>query len=183
MATVTANSGTVEQAPGARPTVLQLLTAYAETLLLAVWLGSMLFLSFAVAPGAFAIFPGERELAGRVVNSNISKVEMLGLVIGPLLILIQAATWRVRSASGKARSVQIALLGLMLAAAALSRFWVSAKLASLRVSMGVIDTIPATDPRRVEFNSLHQYSVMLMGAAMIAGFVVLFLTVRSWLRR
>jgi Domain of unknown function (DUF4149) len=183
MATRTVNSETVGQAPEARSTVLYSLAAYAETLLLAVWLGSMIFFSFAVAPGAFAIFPDQRELAGRVVTSNITKIETFGLVIGPALILIQLMTWRANSASGRARAVKAALLVLMTVAAALSRFWVSAKLASLRVSMGVIDNIPATDPRRVEFNSLHQYSVILMGAAMMAGLIVLFLTVRSWLRR
>jgi len=48
---------------------------------------------------------------------------------------------------------------------------------------GHIDDVPGTDPMRIQFNYLHQYSVGLMSAAMVSGFVVLFLTVRAWLKR
>jgi hypothetical protein len=72
----------------------------------------------------------------------------------------------------------------MTAAAALSRFWISPRMVSLRQAMGGhIDDVPATDPSRIHFNDLHQYSVGLMSAAMLAGLVVLFLTVRSWIKR
>ena len=73
---------------------------------------------------------------------------------------------------------------MMIAAAVASRFWVSAKMVSLRQAMGgVIDDVAATDPLRIEFNAMHGYSVGLMSVALLAGFVVLFLTVRSWLKR
>lgn len=154
------------------------LLAFVEILLLSFWLGSMVFFSFAVAPSAFAVLP-TRELAGAVVTSTISKVEMMGLVIGPLLILIQLVCSR-----GAAKLLQIILLLVMTAAAGLSRFWISPQMVSLRQTMnGQIDEVPATDPLRVHFNDLHQYSVALMSAAMIAGLVVLFLTVRSWSKR
>jgi hypothetical protein len=143
----------------------------------------MIFFSFAVAPSAFAVLP-TRELAGKVVTSAISKLEMMGLIIGLLLILIQLATWRVPSVTNRSKALRLILLCVMIAMAALSRFWVSAKLVSLRLAMGgMIDEVPATDPLRVQFNDMHQYSVTLMGTAMFAGFVVLFLTVRSWLKR
>jgi hypothetical protein len=157
--------------------------AFVEALLLAVWLGSMIFFSFAVAPSAFAVLPS-RELAGAVVTSTIGKIEILGLIIGPLLLLIQMTAWQSRYVSAKTRTLRAILLLMMIAAAAASRFWVSAKLVSLRQAMGgVIDDVSVTDPLRIQFNALHGYSVGLMGAAMLAGFVVLFLTVRSWLKR
>jgi len=177
------NVKAVESASRANPTGLEQIAAFVEILLLVIWIGSMIFFSFAVAPGAFAIFPDERELAGRIVTNNIGKVEMLGLAIGPLLLIIQAATWKAKRASSRSNLIRPALILLMIACAALSRFWVSAKLISLRLSMGVIDNVPTSDPRRIEFNSLHQYSVTLMAVAMLAGLIVLFLTVRSWLRR
>lgn len=172
-----------KQAPGAKSAFFQQLAAFFETLLLSVWIGSMVFFSFAVAPSAFAVFPDQRELAGRVVTSTIGKVETLGLVIGSLLVLMSIATWRIKQSSRTANALRLALLLVMIAAAALSKFWVSVKLVGLRASMGVIDAVAATDPRRVEFNSLHQYSVALMSVALLAGLVVLFLTVRSWLKR
>jgi hypothetical protein len=157
--------------------------AFIEMLLLAVWLGSMIFFSFAVAPSAFAVLPS-REMAGALVTSTIGKVEILGLIIGPLLLLIQLTSWRSRAASAKVTTLRAILLLMMIAAAAASRFWVSAKMVSLRQAMGgVIDDVAATDPLRIEFNAMHGYSVGLMTAALLAGFVVLFLTVRSWLKR
>jgi hypothetical protein len=71
----------------------------------------------------------------------------------------------------------------MIAAAALSRFWISPVMVSLRAKMGHIDDVPVTDPVRMQFNDLHHYSVGLMTTAMISGLVVLFLTVRSCLKR
>ena len=47
---------------------------------------------------------------------------------------------------------------------------------------GHIDDVAATDPLRIQFNDLHQYSVGLMSAAILSGLVALFLTVRSWLK-
>lgn len=157
--------------------------AFAEVLLLSVWLGSMIFFSFAVAPSAFAVLP-TRELAGVMVTSALSKLEVLGLVIGPLLILIQVASWRARDSSKAIKFLGLGLICLMIVAAAMSRFWISPQMVSLRAAMGGhIDDVPVTDPLRVQFNDLHQYPVTLMGTAMIAGVVVLFFTVYSWFKR
>ena len=173
----------VEVAPEARFGAAQQLTAYIEVLLLGVWLGAMIFFSFAVAPGAFSVLP-TREMAGVMVTSTIGKIEILGLIIGPLLILIHAANWRSRHASVAIKALQSVLILLMVASAGLSRFWVSPVMVALRAAMGGhIDDVAVTDPMRVQFNDLHRYSVALMSAAIIAGLVVLFLTVRSWLKR
>jgi hypothetical protein len=163
--------------------IAQQFVAFIEILLLGLWLGSMMFFSFAVAPSAFAVLP-TRELAGLLVTSTIAKVEVLGLVIGPLVILAQAGSWNARRSSKRVRILQLLLIVVMIAAAVLSRFWISPALVSLRAAMGGhIDDVPATDPLRIHFNDLHQYSVGLMSAAMISGLLVLFLTVRSWLKR
>ena len=42
-----------------------------------------------------------------------------------------------------------------------------------------IDQIAVTDPRRIEFNVLHGYSVKALGVAMIAGLVALVFIGRS----
>jgi Domain of unknown function (DUF4149) len=183
MAVSTAQPESLKQASEAGSTLGQRIIAFAEVLLLSVWLGSMIFFSFGVAPSAFAVLP-TRELAGKLVTSAISKVELLGLIIGPILILIQLASWRARRVTTASKGVRLLLLSVMIAMAALSRYWVSSKLVSLRQAMGgMIDEVAATDPLRVQFNDLHQYSVALMATAMIAGFIVLFLTTSSWLKR
>ena len=183
MASSIATSPAVEATPGARLGVAQQIVAFIEVLLLGVWLGSMIFFSFAVAPSAFAVLP-TREMAGVMVTSTIGKIEAMGLIIGTLLILMHAASWRTGQSSRATKILQAVLLLLMTASAGLSRFWISPAMVSLRAQMGGhIDNVAVTDPMRIQFNDLHQYSVGLMSAAMISGLVVLFLMVRSWLKR
>ena len=183
MASSITTSPAVEAVPGAGLGVAQQITAFIEVLLLGVWLGSMIFFSFAVASSAFAVLP-TREMAGVMVTSTIGKIEAIGLILGTLLILIRVANWRSVRSSGAIKILQTFLLLLMIASAALSRFWISPSMVSLRVQMGGhIDDVPVTDPLRIQFNDLHHYSVGLMSAAMISGLVVLFLTVRSSLKR
>ncbi len=154
--------------------------AFAEFLLLGLWLGAMCFFSFAVAPSAFAVLPS-RHLAGLVVASALTKVEWLGLIFGGLLLLLHFFKARQQQTS---RRLSLVLLLLMIAATAALRFWVSPAMNALRLSMGgVIDDILPTDPLRVQFNNLHQYSVWLMGASILAGVALLFVNVRSWFKR
>jgi len=163
-----------------RPGIGQQLLSFIEVLLLGVWLGSMMFFSFAVAPSAFAVLP-TREMAGVIVTGTIGKVEVIGLINGPLLILINTLK---KSRSSSTKVLSIGLIGLMVICAALSRFWISPSMVSLRAAMGGhIDDVSPADPMRLQFNALHQYSVALMGIAIVVGLVSLFLTVQSWLRR
>ncbi len=174
-ATVT-NREATKAAAGAGFTAKHQVLACAEFLLLGGWLGAMCFFSFAVAPSAFAVLP-TRHLAGQIVASTISKVEWLGLFIGLGLLLLQIF----KSPKSK---LNLALLAVMLAATAGLRFWVSPKMNNLRASMGgIIDEVSPTDPLRVEFNNLHQYSVTLMSAAILCGLVLMFFTVRSWFKQ
>jgi hypothetical protein len=166
-----------------RVSLVHQIVAFIEALLLAVWLGSMIFFSFAVAPSAFAVLPA-RELAGALVTSTIGKVEVLGLIIGPVLILIQLTAWKLRRVATIIRTLRLVLLAVMTCAAAASRFWISPTMVSLRESLGrPIDELALADPLRIQFNDLHQYSVAAMSVALFAGLAVLFLTVRSWLTR
>ena len=183
MATGVSTSTTIAATTAARAGLAQQIGAFIEILLVGGWLGSMMFFSFAVAPSAFAVLP-TREMAGMVVTSSIGKIEVLGMVCGAMLLLIHFSKWRVSHSSVSIKTLHALLLLLMIASAALSRFWVSPAMVSLRAQMGGrIDDFPLSDPLRLQFNDLHQYSVGLMSAAMLSGLVVLFFTVRSWLNR
>jgi hypothetical protein len=174
-------SAVQDRADSVRIGAAQQSAAFLELLLLGAWLGSMMFFSFAVAPSAFAVLP-TREMAGVIVTSTIGKVEIMGLVIGPLLLFLNAV--QSKRSRNPAKTLRIALIVLMVICAALSRFWISPSMVSLRTAMGGhIDDVASTDPLRVQFNDLHQYSVGLMGVAIVAGLVSFFLAVRSWLKR
>ena len=180
MAVNTTSHPLTEEAAAAGSGVGYQMLAFLEVLLLGVWLGAMGFFSFAVPQSGFSVLPS-RELVGLLVTSTITKVEVLGLVIGGLLIVIQLAGWRTRDG---AKLVRLMLIALMVAAAAISHFWITPEMVSLRTAMGpALESVPATDPLKVQFNHLHGYSVESLMVAMVGGLIALFLTVRSWLKR
>ena len=64
----------------------------------------------------------------------------------------------------------------MLALTLISQFGISPKMASLRASMGEIDSVSPTDPARVQFNALHVWSTRLEGGVFLLGLIVVYLT-------
>jgi hypothetical protein len=118
----------------------------------------MAFFSFVVAPGAFAVLK-QQQLAGSVVSRTLSALEIIGIIIGALLIAILFLS-RER---GKAFLYELIALALMTASMLVSHFFVSNRLRQMRVTLGEIAQLAANDPARLEFDRLHQYSVWLMG--------------------
>jgi hypothetical protein len=160
--------------------------AFVEFLLLCVWLGSMLFFSFAVAPSAFASLAPQKELAARVVTSTLSKVELIGMIAGPLLIIsiLLESGGGDRKLFLKKILPRIVLTAAMVVCAVLSRYVITPTMVAIRSSWpDTIDSVAPSDPLRIKFDDLHQYSVALMSVAMLAGLVLLLLTARNWLRQ
>jgi len=186
---MTAMAVVVERRKGERrrfntsPKTADVILHFLEILGLSVWLGSIIFFSFAVAPSAFASLPSH-ELAGLVVTSTISKVELLGIVIGPLLLILLLVTRKRGEKIYSVTAIRASLLATMTLAAAVSRQFITPSMVTLRNAMpDGIDNITATDPMKVQFDSLHHYSVGLMSIALFAGLAALFLTVRSSMKR
>jgi hypothetical protein len=136
--------------------------------LLGLWVGAMSFFSFFVAPSAFAVLPSRQ--AGEVVSRTLAGLEVLGLALGALILLLLLVA---PSSNRKAAIFEGALLLLMIAAMAVSRFIVSARLHDLRVQLGeALVGLPATDPSRASFDLLHQISVGLMSFNLLAALVL-----------
>src|SRR5262245_27001926 len=55
--------------------------------ILGLWLGAMAFFSFVVAPSAFAVLQ-QQQLAGALVSRTLGALEIIGLIIGALLIAV-----------------------------------------------------------------------------------------------
>jgi hypothetical protein len=68
----------------------------------------------------------------------------------------------------------------MIALTFYSQKFVTSRLAGLRREMVSVDATPRDNPLRVEFDSLHQWSVRIEGAVLLLGLAGLFLTVRSF---
>lgn len=148
---------------------------YLEFLSLGTWVGSILYLSFVVAPGAFATL-GSRDQAGAVVGMALGRLHLLGLIAG--VVYLVARVGLARSLKALAGPAALAVI-LMLVLTLVSQYGVSARMAHLRTEMGSVDRTPEDHPLRVEFNRLHRTSVRLEGAILLLGLVALFLTVRN----
>ncbi len=139
-----------------------------------IWLGVGSTFSFVVAPSAFAVLPS-RELAGSIVSRVLSSVEVIGMVVGILLIILWFADSR-RTRS----TLEIALYFLITLAMGFSRFVVSPRLHSIRQEFGnQLAGLPSGDASRQSFDLLHRVSVGLMGFDLLAAFAALLVLI--WL--
>jgi hypothetical protein len=141
-------------------------------LLLSIWLGSAVFF-IGVAQTAFAVLP-ERELAGAVVSRTLTILNLGGLAIAVILI---ATSFIGTAAVGRASKWAERFLLMMLAAAcAIGQFVIGLWLTMIRAQLGrPIDEVAADDPLRIQFNSLHEWSVWILMAGMAAALIVFFI--------
>ena len=143
-------------------------------LLLGLWLGAAIFFGAAVAAALFSVLRGAglanaNELAGSVVTRLLATINRGGVEIA--LFLFVTAFFVNRNRHRLAQVAEMLSISIMAIMTGISHWIISARMLALRGSMGAIDQVPATDARRVEFDALHRYSVMMMGVALVAGLV------------
>jgi uncharacterized membrane protein len=148
---------------------------FLQVLGLGTWVGSIIYLSFVVAPGAFATLK-DRDQAGAMVGYSLSRLHLIGLVAGVLYLV--AAFVLVRSMKDL---VQPAIIGvaLMIVLTIFSQTKVTSPMFALRTQMVSVEATPASNPLRVEFDRLHQMSVRLEVGVLLIGIASLFFTVRN----
>ncbi len=141
-------------------------------LLLAIWLGAAVFF-IGVAQSAFAVLP-ERELAGAVVNRNLTILNFAAMAIAAILI--------VTSLLGTTNLnrfwlwIERLLLVVVATAGAVGQFVIGFWLSSVRAQMGKpIDEVAVDDPLRIQFNALHEWSVWVLFAGMAAALIAFFI--------
>jgi hypothetical protein len=146
-----------------------------EFLGLSLWLGSDVFLSFVVAPGAFRIL-ASRDQAGAMVGYGLWWMHMIGVVCG--IAILVARLLRTRSVSNLAGPAALCVL-LMIGLTVVSQHAVSPKMAALRVQMGSIQATAADSPLLAEFSRLHRISVSLESGVLLAGIAAMYLMVKE----
>lgn len=140
-----------------------------EMLVLAVWLGAAVLFAAIVAPALFAVLPSRAE-AGDVVGRVLPVLLYSGLAV----TVAVGGREVVRGTRGRAAA---ALVG---AAASGCALLLGRQIDRVRESIsGPVDSLSASDPRRVEFGRLHGMSVGLLGVAMLAVFILIALLVRD----
>lgn len=153
------------------------MTAKLRLAIVSLWLGLMLMFSVGVAPAAFSVLKDQQRKAGDIVNLALAGTEIAGIICGVLLLLLLFISKEQR---GKLFNIEALLLALMTLAMLVSKFVVSAKLHAMRAEFGdALQTMAATEPAKVAFNQLHQYSVWLMSFDMLAALALIVLLLRA----
>lgn len=147
-----------------------------EQLLVAMWLGAACFFSFAVAPSAFSVLENP-EMAGNLVNRTLAIVNISGLVIG-VFALLTSFLPRVYSKAAWAWGSRLLLL-VFAAACGVGQFVIGFWIAYLRLQIGKpVGQLAPTDPLKLRFDQLHQWSVWILIAAMVAALLAFFVISR-----
>ena len=146
-----------------------------EFLGLSLWLGSDVFLSFVVAPGAFSLL-ASRDQAGAMVGFALGRMHFIGVVCG--IVILAARLLRTRTFASLAAPAALCVV-LMIALTVVSQQAVTPRMVALRTQMGSTQATVADNPLRVEFDRLHQRSVMLESGVLLAGFAAMYLLVRE----
>jgi uncharacterized membrane protein len=144
-----------------------------EFLSLSLWLGADAFLSFVVAPGAFAIL-GNRDAAGMMVGFALARLHFAGIFLGMVFLVARLARTQ---DFGSLTSAAALCVVLMMVLTAGSQFTVSNRMEALKKEMVSVQNTPETDPRRVEFNRLHHRSVAFESAVLLLGLAGIYLLV------
>ncbi len=146
-----------------------------EFLSLSLWLGSDVFLSFVVAPGAFSVL-ASRDQAGAIVGYSLTRMHLAGIVCGVVLLLARLV--RTKTFASFVTPAALCVV-LMMALTAVSQYTVSGKMATLRVRMGLIQATAADSPLLAEFSRLHRISVSLESGVLLAGLAAMYLMVKE----
>lgn len=146
-----------------------------EFLGLSLWLGSDVFLSFVVAPGAFRILGG-RDQAGALVGYSLTVMHFGGIACG--LVLLAARLLRTKTFATLATPAALCVV-LMIALTTISQYTVSPKMAALRLQMGSIQATAADSPLLAEFRRLHAISVSLESGVLLAGIAAVYWMARE----
>jgi len=130
---------------------------------LVVWIGSIVFFSFVVAPTVFSVLPAQ-NIAGVIVGRSLEALHRIGLACG---VIFFAATFLGQFSHSR---VSRGLVGLMLLCTAFSHFRITPKMEQIRTAVGgPIQALPKQDAGRATFDRLHQTSVILEGITLVAG--------------
>jgi uncharacterized membrane protein len=146
---------------------------------LVVWVGGIVFFAFVVAPAVFTVLP-THELAGRVVVRSLDALHWIGIFSGVAFVLASLAYSRLMIGSARPLAISNLMVYAMIGLTAVLQFVIIAKMNALHAQMGVIDEVALSNPLRVSFDTLHQWSTGIESAVLLLGLGVIFETARRF---
>lgn len=150
-------------------------------LALVIWIGALIFFPV-VAQTSFAVLP-LTHLAGLVVRDTLIGLHSMGLATGIIFLACSLIDNRVVLGRPRIFALSHVLVVLMLALTAISQFAIIPRMDALRVSVGEISALPASNPMRIEFDSLHAWSTRVEMTVLLLGLVVLYSVARRFSRQ
>jgi hypothetical protein len=132
-------------------------------LAIVLWVGSLLFFAFVLAPVAFRVLPSNHE-AGLVVGGTLVILHWIGLVCGLLFVIATLLS------KPRHQTEQLILMAVMLALTLYLQFGVLPRMEKDRLlAGGNVDAAAVDNPARLDFERLHPISEKLEGLALFAG--------------
>ncbi|MCX8072697.1 MAG: DUF4149 domain-containing protein [Candidatus Binatia bacterium] len=132
-------------------------------LALAIWVGTLIFHSFVVAPAVFRTLP--QATAGEVVSRIFPTYYAIGYVCGALTFILP---WLVGGKEAGWRWASM-IAGGMLACTLLAGTVIHPRASALR---GKLISAPAESPERAQFRQLHRSAVILNLLVLSGGLVL-----------
>ena len=142
-------------------------------LLLGTWLGAAVFFSASVAPNVFRVLRGANlanasSLAGSIVSPLLSTLNRAGFEIA--LFLLVMSFFLTAGQRLIPRLAYLISLAVLASTTAVGHWVIASRIAALRTTLALpIDQIAPGDERRLTFDSLHRYSVLLFAVAILAA--------------
>lgn len=134
---------------------------------LAVWLGTIVFFSFFVAPTVFrTLSPDE---AGRLVAGIFPHYYGVGYVCGVLLLVTSVGLWRSASSSAATWVVSTGLAAVMLVLTLYAGLVLQPRAHALREQL---HGPSAESSVKVEFDQLHRRAVQMNAAVLVGGLAI-----------
>ena len=150
----------------------------AALLVLALWVGGLAALGLVAAPAIFSTLEahdpaGGRTVAGLVFGAVFGQFQHWSWLLGGLTVVLLF----VRALLGprpRRLGWRVGLAAAMLALSVVTSQVISPRIERIRQeTAGAIATLPAGDPRRVEFGRLHGLSNIFMLVTLLAGAVLI----------
>jgi uncharacterized membrane protein len=145
---------------------------FLQVFALGTWVGAIMYLSFVVAPGAFATL-ASRDQAGAFVGLALGRLHHFGTIAAAIYIVAGFVLTKWPKVSPA-----MYLVAAMMILTAISHYRITPHMADLRHQMVSVDATPRDNPLRAEFDRLHQWSVRIEGSVLLLGIAALYLTVR-----
>lgn len=157
---------------------------YLYILALVIWLGGMLVAGLLVAPTVFGVLTAHdpesgRVAAGLVFGTFLRRFHLLAYMAGSVM-LVSLTLQRLLGPRPVSYGIRAGLIVVMLGLFGYSGTMLAPRIETLQREIGgPVASLAAADPRRVEFDGLHQLSTVLLSLAAVGGLALIFWDARE----